>query len=354
MSVPAKRNSGVRPRNSAALRYRVRDALAAALWTLGVTRPGRAARGRLTIVTFHRVLPAPARRASPLPGLVVTPEALADCLGFFGAHFTCLRVSDAWRRFSAGERGARPLLAITFDDGRLDGWTYARPLLARHGVPATFYVPAGYVGAPEPLWPDGLAHAVAALERRSPDAAGALRDLLGEAPPDLARGQLPKWAANVVKDFGVAERDAFLAELRALAGPHPLPDWERAMGWRELADLARDGHEIGSHSLTHAVLRDGLGADLRAETAGSRALLEGRLGCAVESFCFPSGLYDESTLREVRAAGYTNAVTTRTGSNRAGASAFELARFDVEGERNMRDGRAALPALAWRLAERGL
>ncbi len=335
------------------LRHRLRDGLAAALWALGVSRPSRRARGRLTLVSFHRVLPDAARRTAPFPGLAVTPEVLDDCLGFFAQHFECLRVSDAWRRFSSGEHGERPLLAVTFDDGRLDSWTLARPLLAKHGLPATFYIPAAFVGASEPLWPDALAHAVVALQARRSDAAHALGELLGEAPPPIARGELPKWAANVVKDFGVAERDALIAELRALAGPHLLPDWERAMGWDELRALAREGHEIGSHSLTHAVLLDGLGADLRAETAGSRALLEARVGHQVESFCFPTGLYDEATLREVRAAGYANAVTTHFGGNRAGTSAYELARFDIEGDRNMRDGRAALSVLAWRLAELG-
>jgi hypothetical protein len=48
------------------------------LWALGATRPRWSGRGKLTIVTFHRVLPPDDIAAAPLPGLCVTPTPKSD------------------------------------------------------------------------------------------------------------------------------------------------------------------------------------------------------------------------------------------------------------------------------------
>ncbi|MEW2285548.1 polysaccharide deacetylase family protein [Streptomyces sp. NPDC047841] len=70
---------------------------------------------------------------------------------------------------------------------------------------------------------------------------------------------------------------------------------------------AAAGMEIGSHGLTHVDLTragDGL---LRAETAGSRAVLEELTGTPVTGFCYPYGTVDGRVVEAVREAGYAYA-----------------------------------------------
>lgn len=123
------------------------------------------------------------------------------------------------------------------------------------------------------------------------------------------------------------------------------------MGWDELALLAREGHEIGSHSLSHAILLRECVPDLGAEIAGSKRALEAKLGAAVRSFCYPSGLYDDAAIAAVAAAGYENATTTLPGKNRTASAPFALRRVDIDGVLNARrDGTASPSVLAWRLA----
>jgi peptidoglycan/xylan/chitin deacetylase (PgdA/CDA1 family) len=163
--------------------------------------------------------------------------------------------------------------------------------------------------------------------------------------------ELPKLAANLAKAWPAPRIAHALAELRAASGGAPLPSWERAMRWDELAALARAGHEIGSHSLSHAILLRECVPDLNAEAAGSKRALEERLGNPVTSFCYPSGLYDDATLAAVASAGYENATTTLPGVNRGAASPFELRRVDIDGVLNARrDGTASRSVLAWRLS----
>jgi peptidoglycan/xylan/chitin deacetylase (PgdA/CDA1 family) len=67
------------------------------------------------------------------------------------------------------------------------------------------------------------------------------------------------------------------------------------------------GHEVGSHTMTHARLA---GADpdvLTEEVAGSRRVLQEVLQHEVAGFCYPYGAYDEAAADAVAAAGYDNA-----------------------------------------------
>lgn len=63
-----------------------------------------------------------------------------------------------------------------------------------------------------------------------------------------------------------------------------------AASWTQLAELAGSGLvAIGSHTCSHRDLPALPPEELVAEVKGSRALLEDRLGVAVDSFCYPRG-----------------------------------------------------------------
>ncbi|MFF4115011.1 polysaccharide deacetylase family protein [Streptomyces sp. NPDC001714] len=67
---------------------------------------------------------------------------------------------------------------------------------------------------------------------------------------------------------------------------------------------AGSGVEIGSHGLTHVDLTKADAETLRAETAGSRALIEELIQAPVEGFCYPYGTVDQRAVDAVRDAGY--------------------------------------------------
>jgi peptidoglycan/xylan/chitin deacetylase (PgdA/CDA1 family) len=339
------------------LRDAARDGAAQLLWRVGATRPRRALAGRLTIVTFHRVLPPERRARYPLPHLAVPPDFFGEVLARLAADFECLPLAEAVAAAAARERPAnRPRLAVTFDDGLRDNFEFARPLLARHRVRATFFAVAAHARSGELLWHDRLAYAAAhaggapqaELRRR-------LLELLPSADVEaLLRGAggpgFPHAIVRRAKAMEPGLRGRFeraLAESRAGAA---IPEWEGMMDFAQLKALAADGHEVGSHSMTHALLRTELRPDFELETAGSRTLLEAELGAPVRSFCYPDGAHDEAAVAAVRAAGYAAAVTTQSGTNPRDADPLRLKRQNVEAEANQaRDGSLAVERLALRL-----
>ncbi|HKO92816.1 MAG TPA: polysaccharide deacetylase family protein, partial [Polyangiaceae bacterium] len=133
-----------------------RDGLARTLAAVGATRPSRFARGALTVVTFHRVLPVERLRLYPLAGLAVTPEQLEAILAPLARHFRCLPLIDAYRLWERQPHNDPhddpPALGITFDDGSLDNYEHARPVLDRLGLKASFYIPSGLVDEQRCPW----------------------------------------------------------------------------------------------------------------------------------------------------------------------------------------------------------
>jgi peptidoglycan/xylan/chitin deacetylase (PgdA/CDA1 family) len=81
----------------------------------------------------------------------------------------------------------------------------------------------------------------------------------------------------------------------------------RMLTWRQAAEVAAAGVEIGAHGHSHAQL-DQLGDPaLRDELRRSRGLLEDRLGRPVPTMAYPYGYSSARVRREVRAGGYTAA-----------------------------------------------
>jgi len=331
------------------LKARLRDVAAQALDRLGATRPARSARGQLTIVTFHRVLPENERRAYPFPGLAVTPDELRWHLRWLRGHFHCATLADAHGAVSAGEEGEHPWLAVTFDDGQLDNFVHAAPVLAEERVPASFFVPVAHLESGQPLWHDRVGFAVSAA-LGAPASSAELKAMLQDH--GLAVGApTPDSVTAGAKALAEAPRRVLVEELEAAFGPDRIPGWAGMMDWDQLGKLAAAGHEIGSHTMTHPILPSCDDERLARELADSRRRLEAQLAIEVESFCYPNGDADARVGDAVRSAGYRRAVTTRWGLNRRGQDPMALQRCDIRAEHSV-DARGALSSarLAWRLS----
>ena len=91
------------------------------------------------------------------------------------------------------------------------------------------------------------------------------------------------------------------------------------------------GWEVGAHTLTHPDLTKVDDATLRREVAGSRTLLQRRLGVPVNAFCYPAGRNDARVRAAVKQAGYTTATTVEPGIASPRDDPFALPRIRVNG-----------------------
>ena len=198
-------------------------------------------------------------------------------------------------------RNKRPVVAITFDDGYLDNYSEALPLLQEFQSPATFFIATDAVGRNEPFWWDVLSELAlgAKLPPRIALDIGATRfewSSTAAAPGDEERQTLHRalWARLQAAD--AVSRRAALAALCTQAGfdPRSLLS-RRAMDIDELRRTQASGLiEIGGHTASHCPLPKRNADEQRAEILASRRQLETLLGRAPTSFAYPYGEFDRT------------------------------------------------------------
>jgi peptidoglycan/xylan/chitin deacetylase (PgdA/CDA1 family) len=113
--------------------------------------------------------------------------------------------------------------------------------------------------------------------------------------------------------------------------------------WDALSSLAKDGVDIGSHTVSHTNLRRADPALLERELSESRDVLEQRLGRKVRSFCYPEAKYDRRAVEAARRH-YESAVCGGGRRMRAGGDPLRIPRFPV---RHDEDFEAMIAARLW-------
>jgi peptidoglycan/xylan/chitin deacetylase (PgdA/CDA1 family) len=291
------------------MRAKLRAAAGRAYWATPHFQ--RLVRGRVLILMYHRVLPhADVASTFVQPGMYVTPETFDRHLRFLTAHFEILPFAALLTKWDTQRwDGDRRYCVITFDDGWLDNYVHAYPLLRARGVPATIFLPTDLVGTNEWLWTDRL---------------GALLRRRGTGTPD-------GWDAFIehAKTLTDDARADMLTRLEAEAGV-PCPGQRRFVDWQEVREMS--GHDISfaSHTRSHVNLTRLAGAALERELRDPLDLLRQQRINHVPILAYPNGDHTDAVVAAARAAGYSAAVTTRPGleSSRP-ADRFRLTRVGV-------------------------
>lgn len=209
----------------------------------------------------------------PTLNLSIKPALLDGHLDWLQTNdFEIVTFSQLVKRVRAGY-GSSKLVAITFDDGYLDNYEYAVPILLRRRVPATFFVVTGLINDSD--------------------------------------------------------------HLSSNAGYHLYGD--RLMLTRsQLREMYACGFEIGSHTRSHVNVgktNQQSESILMDELVGSRKDLEDCLGAPVICFAYPygqKGFFNDKTARHVRLAGYHYAAVTIWGHVSPRVNPLEIPRMEIK------------------------
>lgn len=307
---------------------------------LSLASPG-GKRGRLSVLVLHRVLAEP----DPIfPDEMDVPRFTTLCR-WAGSLFNVLPLDEAVRRLHDDSLPPRAL-AITFDDGYTDNHDVALPILRRHGLPATFFIATGFLGR-GCMWNDRVIEAF----RRTPLRRVDLSGLLDVGSFALAHAADRRMAIETV--------------IRAVKylQPQPRLDLVRSIGQRlevdappslmmtedEVRSLRRAGMQIGAHTVSHPILATLDAGEKRREIVESKQVLETILGEPVDLFAYPNGKpgedYDAESVRIVREAGFTAALTTARGAAHRQTDPFQIPRFTPWDRTRLRFGLRMLMTL---------
>lgn len=263
---------------------------------------------------MHRVVRQ--KKDSLATSLTITANFLDRVLTYFGSRVEFVTMDELRQRLTQEEPTPRPLVSLTFDDGYQDNLEIALPILRRHAVPATVYVPSGAPDRELDVWPWRLERAIFECSELSLD--------LPVFPHRLAlttfsekRSAFDMLARYIHRNIPDHRRlsEMLLPKFRvsdeALIAAHFL-------SWNDLQEIAADPLiTIGGHTVTHASLRDLDEEHAMIEIKSGRERLTAQLGVAISHFAYPYGAPANCGMREfdlAARAGYVTAVTVRQGT----------------------------------------
>ncbi len=273
---------------------------------------------RVVVLTYHRVdEPGVDGRDDRL--ISATPAQFEVQMAHLARGYAPVSIDDVL----AARDGGRPLPAravlVTFDDGCEDFEHHAWPVLARHGVPATVFVPTAFVGRPDRwFWWDAVHAAVTrtgapVLPWSATDGGTQPAGGLPVATP--AEQQATLRALRVkLKRTPWSQVEPAVTELCIRAGVEPPP--ARVMGWDTLRRLRRAGVAVCAHTRSHAHL-DRLPLErARAEIGASLQDLAHGLGAPPPPvFAYPGGQWSADVRALLPGLGVRLAFTTQRGDH---------------------------------------
>jgi peptidoglycan/xylan/chitin deacetylase (PgdA/CDA1 family) len=207
--------------------------------------------------------------------------------------FRTLFLDELGRILGKEEKPGQPSVVLTFDDGHLDNWVFAFPLLRKYGMKATIFVITSWMGEGEKrsLWdPDG------------PE---------GDLPPILRHKEVKRRAAD--GDITIAL------------------NWEEALAMEASGLVDIQSH---THFHRHYFLPRGRGVQLdlskrdflQEDLVRSKELIEKRLRKKCRFLSWPWGEYDEEARALALNLGFEGQVTTEKGVNYPGSDVMAIKR----------------------------
>lgn len=310
-----------------------------------LARHERNAARHLTVLMYHRVLPEERCARYPFPSLVMPRDAFREQVRWLAAHGDVLPLAEALAR--NGEHARRPAFALTFDDGYDDSSDHVAEVLEDVGVRGTFFVTTGFVGTSDLLWFDRAALLFAELAE--PARRAIVQQVCGEHESDECPrpgSDVATWTGHL-KNCSPKARAAILSALElATGGPPPL-EGHRSLSVAQLVEMHGRGHEIGSHTVSHAMLPELDDASLQKELHDARDAISSWIGGDVPGFCYPNGDHDERTVAAVARAGHVYSCTTRDGLHPHGGDPFRIRRVGID-PRRVLSGSCRLDVTAFR------
>jgi peptidoglycan/xylan/chitin deacetylase (PgdA/CDA1 family) len=231
---------------------------------------------------------------SPSPGMItVSPENFESQIAWLASNGWTSLTLDQYAGFLAGKPTPAKSIVITFDDGYLDNWVYAHPILAKYGMHAVVFVVTGWMGE------------------------GAVRPHAGQ----------PGAILPATPDHRGCEA-AILHENR--------PD-DVMMRWSEAREMIAAGtFEVHCHTHTHTrwlkqdISREHKRQGISGDLSVARDVLRQQLGDVSDTLCWPYGDFDEDYVQIARAQGFKYLHTTHPfGRNVVGGDPEHIYRFAI-------------------------
>lgn len=248
-----------------------------------------------------------------------------------------VKLSDYLRMLRNGKKCASKLVILTVDDGYLDFYDVAYPLLKKYDFSATFFPTVNFVEGKIWLWPDRIHYILEQTQKQE-----ITFEFFGKTfNINLCDPKNQQKAWQEMSDFCISITNesklkflSFLKKKMEIAVPKFPPPEYAAVNWTQLKEMSINGIEIGSHTLNHSILNKVPVNEISQEILISKNTLEDKLNIEVQTICYPNGRVEDindNVISEVKKAGYLGGVVIK--NNYSNTDRFRMPRMGISNDR---------------------
>jgi len=263
-------------------------------------------------------------------------ELFEQHIRFFQSSFDVVTIKELNELILSGKYSNGKYALLTFDDGYIDNYTAAYPILKQARCPATMLIATDFIDQPTIPWWDEAAWLIKNNDN-------SLFSGLGWGLPknigSLNTQNKVKQLLRSIKDnktLSLEEKFTILRQ-KAKNNYHAESTSEQLfMTWDMLREMSMNGIDIGSQTCSHQILSHLSEDEQRAEIVQSKLRLETEIGKEIISFAYPVGgieAFTKVTQQIVKDSGYSLALSFIPNINLTPAkNTFSLNRFSIDNE----------------------
>ena len=236
----------------------------------------------LLILTYHRVYDS----SADYEYLGVSRDVFESHIKFVKNNFKVVSMQegiDALYETKSKEIYA----AINLDDGYMDNYINAFPVLKKYNIPATIFLTTDFIGKSHIFWWDKVFNIMTYVNSNRPES-GIKTDRIDKILINKNEDEIESFIRDMERRYGYKENHV----------PCPM------LGWAEIKEMSNFGISFEAHTKTHknlCLLKD---REAMEELTGSKKAIEVGLGKEVIGFSYPFGIFDQRIKGLVKEAGF--------------------------------------------------
>ena len=257
------------------------------------------------VLMYHRIIDQ--QFISGLP-----PSQFEKQISYIAKHFRVVTMDMLMSEINSGNIKPNSV-ALTFDDGHYDFYENAWPILKKYKLPASLYITTGFVNGDLWLWPDLLKFAILNCNNKS-----IYIEPFGNLSLD-EKNLSGSW--HLLGDYCLTlqtqERIDFIKKF-ARAANIELPEKPvkpfTPVSWQQLTEMQHEGLNVGSHTVSHPILKSLSGEEIAHELASSAQLIAEKLGAFPKGICYPNGRLadiNDTVIAQAKTLGYQYGLLAR-------------------------------------------
>lgn len=298
------------------------------------------------ILYYHRVIDEKFNNfhLNANPSICIPKDLFSRQIEFLATNTNILTLDEFIHYYLNKKPFPDTSVLITFDDGYVDNYENAFPILKANGVSATIFLTSSMVGSENRFWWDRL-YVLLGQINTIQILWEVAEKMEWQTPLTIEDRKLPgnKFDSfkyryfNILnerlKSLNASEIEVFLHRFSKMIGTEPKQNIREFLNWHEIDEMSRNNIYFGSHTHTHPNLKILTDTEIFSEFSLSKEIIEKKVNQDIFTLSYPSGLFDTRCKKILEQCNYQLAFQTRL--KNSSWDRFSIPRIPIKTKRSL-------------------